>query len=92
MIFVSTFSKIPNKKNICASIVFKAESVQNNEENFSGGFSVKTKKNAFLVFIIIKEERFQCDEVFAFGQASKVCLWSSVKVLPLVKRKSFAFG
>ena len=43
----SAISKIPTKKNICASIVFKAESEPKHEENYLGGFTSKTKNMLF---------------------------------------------
>ena len=46
--FFSAFSKIPTQKDICLSIVFKAESKPKHEEKLLlGGFSSKTEKPFF---------------------------------------------
>ena len=46
--FFCVFSKKNDQKNICASIVFKAESRPKQEESkFFGGFSTKTKNALF---------------------------------------------
>ena len=45
--FLVHFQKYHNQKDICASIVFKAESKPKHEEQFFGGFYFKNQKHAF---------------------------------------------